>query len=414
MALGDLGWRPESGVRGVGSTSEPTLRFTPPLRKVLDLMTIRTRTDYEHAIQALGICVSVRIPVLLWGNPGEGKTAAVESAAGLGWHVETVIITHSEPSDFAGLPVVTADGSVSLAPPAWAKRLADHDGPSIAFFDEFSTASPALQAAALRPLTHYEVGSIQLPPSVAFVAAANPSDVAAAGWELAAPTASRFVHLDWGMPYEVFAEGLVTGRWPSLPVHAEPAEYQRHLDEERVLVSGFLRARESQLSAIPTNAADRGRAFPTPRTWDYAARLSAFSRAVHANAEVRQLLVAGCIGDAAAHEYLRWIAAQDLVDPEVLLNEPSAADFADVRTDRVFVTLQAVLAAFSRQPTNVRWQAAIEICARAAEQVGIDPAVPVIRSLMRPGLRPDGTIMPPSIKIFAPALALAGLLPAAP
>ncbi len=126
-------------------------------------MTIRSRTQYEYALQALGICVSARIPVLLWGNPGEGKTAVVESAAAQGWLVETVIITHSEPSDFAGLPVVAPDGSVRLAPPAWARRLADHAGPSIAFFDEFSTASPALQAAALRPLTHYEVGSLQLP-----------------------------------------------------------------------------------------------------------------------------------------------------------------------------------------------------------------------------------------------------------
>lgn len=377
-------------------------------------MTIRTRTDYDHAIQSLGICVSVRIPVLLWGNPGEGKTAAVESATLQGWHVETVIITHSDPSDFAGLPVVTSDGSVSLAPPAWAKRLADHDGPSIAFFDEFSTASPSLQAAALRPLTHYEVGSIQLPPTVSFVAAANPADVAAAGWELTAPTASRFVHLDWGMPYDVFAEGIITGQWPSLPVHREPEDYSRFLDEERVLVSGFLRARESQLSVIPADAEARGRAFPTPRTWDYASRLSSFARAVHASPDVRQLLVSGCVGEAAAHEYLRWVTTQDLVDPELLLNDPNVADFIDVRHDRVFVMLQAVLAAFSRQPTNERWQAAIEICALAAEQAGIDPAIPVIRSLMRPGLRPAGTVMPRSIKIFAPALALAGLLPASP
>ena len=68
-------------------------------------MAVTSRVDYEHTLQALGICVSARVPVLLWGNPGEGKTAAVESARGLGWHVETVIITHSEPSDFAGLPV---------------------------------------------------------------------------------------------------------------------------------------------------------------------------------------------------------------------------------------------------------------------------------------------------------------------
>lgn len=376
-------------------------------------MTIRTRHEYENALQALGICVSVRIPALLWGNPGEGKTAAVESASGRGWRVETVIITHSEPSDFAGLPVIS-DGSVSLAPPAWATRLAEHDGPSIAFFDEFSTASPSLQAAALRPLTHYEVGSLQLPRTVSFVAAANPADVAAAGWELAAPTASRFVHLDWAMPYEVYAEGLVTGSWPTMPVYSEPDSYQRILADEVVLVSGFLRARESQLSVIPKNSEERGRAFPTPRTWDYAARLSAFAQAVDAGADVRRLLIAGCIGGAAAHEYLTWASNQDLPDPEVLLADPSAISFAGMRADRVFVTLQAVLGAFSRRPTAARWHNAVAVCAQAAGAVGVDPAVPVVRSLMRPGTRPKGATVPSSIKVFASALALAGLLPKAP
>ncbi|WP_162625497.1 AAA family ATPase [Mycolicibacterium llatzerense] len=374
---------------------------------------MRTRHEYENALQALGICVSVRVPALLWGNPGEGKTAAVESASENGWHVETVIITHSEPSDFAGLPVIS-DGSVSLAPPSWATRLADHNGPSIAFFDEFSTASPALQAAALRPLTHYEVGSLQLPRTVSFVAAANPSDVAAAGWELAAPTASRFVHLDWAMPYEVYAEGLVTGTWPTMPVYSEPDSYQRMLADEFVLVSGFLRARESQLSVIPKNTEERGRAFPTPRTWDYAARLSAFAQAVDASADVRRLLVAGCIGGAVAHEYLTWVNNQDLPDPEVLLQDPTAISFAGMRADRVFVTLQAVLGAFSRQPTAARWQNAVDVCAHAAGQAGVDPAVPVVRSLMRPGTRPKGAAVPPSIKVFASALALAGLLPKVP
>lgn len=376
-------------------------------------MTIRTRHEYENALQALGICVSARIPALLWGNPGEGKTAAVESAADNGWHVETVIITHSEPSDFAGLPVI-ADGSVSLAPPAWAARLADHDGPSIAFFDEFSTASPALQAAALRPLTHYEVGSLQLPRTVSFVAAANPADVAAAGWELAAPTASRFVHLDWAMPYEVYSEGLVTGIWPTMPVYGEPDDYQRILADEFVLVSGFLRVRESQLSVIPKNAEERGRAFPTPRTWDYAARLSAFAQAVDAGAEVRRLLIAGCIGGAVAHEYLTWVNNQDLPDPELLLGDPAAISFAGMRADRVFVTLQSVLGAFSRQPTAARWSNAVDVCARAASHAGVDPAVPVVRSLMRPATRPKGAAVPSSIKVFAPALALAGLLPKVP
>ncbi len=374
-------------------------------------MVNRTRTEYEHVLQALGICVSARIPALLWGNPGEGKTAAVESAAGQGWHVETLIVSHYEPSDFAGLPVVAPDGSVNLAPPGWAKRLSEIDGPAIAFFDEFSTASPALQAAALRPLTHYEVGSLQLPKTVSFVAAANPSDVAAAGWELAAPTASRFVHLDWGLPLEVYAECLVTGDWPRLPVYDAVPDLARRTSQELVLVSGFLRARESQLSVIPKSAADRGRAFPTPRTWDYAARLSAFAQAVEAPKQVRRLLVTGCVGEAVAHEYLSWVSAQDLPDPELLLADVDAADFTRIRADRVYVLLQSVLAAVARENTVKRWTAAIQLCAKAGVAVGIDPAVPVVRALLREGLRPSGAPVPSEITVFAPALALAGLLP---
>lgn len=375
------------------------------------MTTIRNRVDYEHALQALGICVSSRIPVLLWGNPGEGKTAVVESAAAQGWHVETLIVSHYEPSDFAGLPVVSNDGSVNLAPPGWATRLAAVEGPAIAFFDEFSTASPALQAAALRPLTHYEVGSLQLPSTVSFVAAANPADVAAAGWELAAPTASRFVHLDWALPLEVYAECLVTGGWPPLPVYADLPDLPRFVERELVLVAGFLRARSSQLSAIPKDAANRGRAFPTPRTWDYAARLSAFAQAVGAPPEVRRLLITGCVGESVTHEFLAWVGAQDLPDPDKLLADVDGFSAEGLRPDRAYVLLQAVLAAVARETTPERWTAAVQLCSAVGEQVGIDPAVPVIRALLRDGLRPPGAGVPPEIKVFAPALALAGLLP---
>lgn len=377
-------------------------------------MTVRTRTEYEHVLQAVGICISARIPVLLWGSPGEGKTAVIESAAECGWHVESLVVSHYEPSDFAGLPVVTGQGVVELAPPGWATRLAAADGPALAFFDEFSTAAPALQAAALRPLTHYQVGALTLPETVSFVAAANPADVAVSGWELAAPTANRFVHLDWSLPLEVYGECLVTGAWPTLPVYDAVPDLERRRAAELVRVAGFLRARESQLSAIPRSADARGRAFPTPRTWDYAARLLAFAAAVGAPGEVRRLLAAGCVGEATAHEYLAWVSALDLPDPEVLLEDPASADFTGLRADRVYVTLQSVLGAVVRRPTPQRWADAVRLCAAAARAVGVDPAVPVVRALVRDGVRPAGAPVPPEISVFAPALSLAGLLPGTP
>jgi hypothetical protein len=373
-------------------------------------VTVRTRIQYEHTVQALGICISARIPVLLWGAPGEGKTAVVESAAEQGWHVESLIVSHYEPSDFAGLPVIGADSSVTLAPPAWAVRLATHDGPAIAFFDEFSTASPALQAAVLRPLTHFEVGALQLPDTVSFVAAANPADVAASGWELAAPTASRFVHLDWALPLEVYAECLITGDWPTLPVYADVTGLGAQRDRLRALVAGFLRARQSQISAIPADAAGRGKAFPTPRTWDYATRLAAFAGCVGAPPDVVRLLVAGCIGEVTAHEFLAWCSRLDLPDPEDLLADPHGFDFTGLRADRVYVVLQAVLAAVARTTSAARWTAAVTLCARAAKACGVDPAVPVVRALLRDGLRPADAELPAGITVFAPVLSLAGLL----
>lgn len=372
---------------------------------------MHTRAEYEVMLQALGVCICARVPFLLWGDPGEGKTAVVESARAHGWHVETLIISHHEPSDFAGLPVVSKTGGVTLAPPMWAQRLAAHIGPSIAFFDEWTTAAPAVQAAALRPLTHYEVGSLQLPATVSFGAAANRADIATAGWDLAAPTANRFCHFEWNMPLEVYAESLVTQQWPGIPLYAIPASYPAGIAAARVQVAGFLRARGSQLKSIPADADGRGRAFCTPRTWDYAARLFALAKEVGVEPDAIRILIAGTIGAATAHEFITWMAKHDLPDPEQLLAFEDTRVFAKMRPDRVYVVLQSLLAAVVADPTPERWAAAIRLCAAAAAgSAGLDPAVPVVRALVRDGVRPPGSQTPPEIKVFAAPLALAGLL----
>lgn len=374
---------------------------------------MRDRTEYEATLDAIGICLTARIPFLLWGSPGAGKTAVLESAESSGWHVETLIVSHHEASDFAGLPVVGPGGTVTLAPPQWAQRLADHSGPSLAFFDEWTTASPSVQAAALRPLTHHEVGALQLPETVSFGAAANPADIAAGGWELAPPTANRFCHLSWELPLDVYTESIVTGHWPTLPVHLPSAHLPTELAHWKVLLAGYLQARQTQLSALPKDAASRGRAYPTPRTWAYAVQLAALASSLEMSKAVVKLLVFGCVGAAAGHEFLVWADAQDLPDPEELLANPELLAFDGMRSDRLYVVLQSVLSAVIRKSTAPRWETAIELCARAATHDALDAAVPVVRALVRPGVRPPGANMPASIKVFAGPLSLAGLMPGA-
>ncbi len=369
----------------------------------------RDRQSYEAVLQAVGVCVSARIPFLLWGDPGAGKTAVIESAAGSGWHVETLICSHYEPSDFAGLPVVNGD-RVTLAPPGWAVRVAEEPSPSIVFFDEWTTASPAVQAAALRPLTHAQVGVLQLPERVSFGAAANPADVAASGWELAPPTANRFVHLEWSLPLDVYTESIVTGDWPVMPVPERPADLAALASAQRSLVAGFLQTRGGQLSSIPKDAASRGRAFPTPRTWDYAAQLLAIAAHAGASEEVQRLLVYGTVGAPVGHEFLAWRSSLDLPDPEDLLADPLGDALKGLRPDRVYVALQGVLAAYTFKPTPDRWTAAMSVCVGAAKHSSLDSAVPVVRALLRPGRRPAGAELPAGLTVFVPALQLAGLL----
>jgi MoxR-like ATPase len=66
--------------------------------------------------EALGVAVAARVPVLLRGAPGTGKTSAIRARAeAMVLPCETVIASIREPSDFAGLPVVAGGDSVRFA-----------------------------------------------------------------------------------------------------------------------------------------------------------------------------------------------------------------------------------------------------------------------------------------------------------
>jgi MoxR-like ATPase len=296
----------------------------------------------EVALEALSVAVSARVPVLLWGSPGTGKTSAVVALGKQAdWPVEVVIGSIREPSDFAGLPVVT-DGGVRLSPPAWATRLVDH-GHGLLFLDELTTAPPAVQAAMLRIVLERVVGDLALPDDVRIVAAANPPQEAADGWELAPPLANRLVHIDWPVDGKAIARGLAVGfpkgRIAPLDHLRDSAEWVK----ARATVAAFLEVRPPLVLQLPKSAADAGRGWPSPRSWEAVATLLAACETLGATDDARAALVEGAVGDGAALEFLAWLDNLDLPDPEEVLADPDSFVLPE-RSDRAFAVLTAVAA----------------------------------------------------------------------
>lgn len=333
-------------------------------------------------LRPLAVAVQANAPVVATGGPGVGKTSGILALArALDMPCEIVIASLREPSDFAGLPIVT-DTGVMLAPPSWAKRLVEA-GRGILFLDEISTAAPAVQAALLRVVLDRVVGDLPLPKDVRIVAAMNPPDQAAGGWELSPPLANRFCHLSWNLNTSEWVDGMLQGfPQPTFPI--VPDGWEHGIGMARTLVASFIQHKQTSLYACPKNDSEAGKPWPSPRSWDMASRLSAACKASGASSDVELPLIAGCVGDGHALEFVNWRDALDLPDPEALLKNPDSFTVPE-RGDKAYTILASVAGAAASNMTKARYLAAWQIFYMAASSGKKDLAAASVRALAQAG-----------------------------
>jgi hypothetical protein len=226
--------------------------------------------------------------------------------------------------------------------------------------------------------------------------------MAADGWDLAAPMANRFCHLDWALSAEFVRDGFSFG-WGEVPVpdiNREKAETET--TQAKLLVAAFLTTRPDLVTQMPNSTAEAGKAYPTPRSWEMAATLYGYATAAGVSSVARRMLVTGSIGQGAAAEFLAYVADLDLPDPEVLLANPSKFE-APTRGDRVYAVGASVLAAIKTNMTDERWVAAGKVIAVIAKANHADVAVSIGKKWM--GMKPDtATPDTESLRALAPIL----------
>lgn len=388
------------------TASTPATDFTPGGHT--------SNEQYQARMMALGIAMACSLPVILWGTVGIGKTKLIQSIARLfGFHFETVLVNASDPTDFGGMPTVIGNDLV-YAPTPWVRRVlnaATKGMTSLVFWDEYSTGSPSVQGASLYPLLENKVGDTDLPMDTRHVAAANPVDLAAGGFDLTPPAANRFVHLDWTMPAEVWTQGILFG-FPNVTLPTpDPQRVTAEVENAKVLVTSFIDRRPDLLNMQPETVTQDNVAFPSPRTWEYVIRLYGMAQAVGASDLTINMLLRGAVGDAAAGEFMTWVENLDLPDPEALLADPDKMpEMVDMqRSDKVFATCASVLNALSRENSKERWIAAGLVFAIVAEHGKADVAV-VYASRWNNDFRPKGAPLdnPRIAQALAPVLSALG------
>lgn len=281
--------------------------------------------------------VEADVPALLWGEPGVGKTASLtQNLEAAGYAVRVVVGNVRMPEDFGGLPRVTEHGVV-LEPPRWAVELADADK-GVLVLDELTTSTPAVQAAMLRLVCERYAGDFRLPDSVRIIAIANPTDTAAGGWNLAAPLANRFCHIDIGVDTDLWLEGIIAG-FDTLGCTARHPRAGAPLG--KATIAGYVAARRHVLApGTPSVPSEAGKAWPSPRSWDMLSKILPYCHSL----EMQHLASVGCIGAPAAAEFMTWVQHADLPPVVSVLSDPSSIDWKNLRPDQVYAILAGIVA----------------------------------------------------------------------
>lgn len=333
---------------------------------------------------AVAIATQAQVPTLLISKPGAGKTAFIyELGKALQKEVVALYGSCRSPEDIGGYPLPNEKrDTITLVPAgAWQKRLIEL-GEGILFLDELSCLNGGMQAAVMALIHEGRAGDYLFPSGVVRIAAMNPADQAAGGFDLAAPLANRLVHIPCFTDTDAVIQGFLDN-WPTTTFPILPKGWEARKKGTAVLVASFLRRFPQHVHNMPEEESKRCDPWPSPRTWwEFAIPCLAACESVNVDEQVETMLLAGAVGEGTALEYLGWQRSLDLPDPEDLLKDPKKFDLMD-RQDKTFAVLNGVVAAAVSDLTAERWTNAWKILHHCAIKGHVDLAATACETLAK-------------------------------
>lgn len=314
---------------------------------------------YQAVEVAIAAAASAKKNIILVGDPGIGKSATVfnmQNTYFKDYRIITIIGSRMDPTDVAGLPVKAVLGKKDngedlvgtvLAPPQWQIESMIHKK-VILFFDEFSNTPGAVRAALLNVFQERMFGNgDKIPDETIIIAAMNPTDQAADGFELDTPTTNRFTWIPFDPSLTVWYEGMLDawGKWDKI---SDGEKYWRNM------IVGFIKKNPSFLHRMPNddeialqaktlNINDKNpsemecfrAAWSSRRSWDNLSQiLGALPEEAKDDTYVISMIMRGTVGARSALDFQKYINEQGSVNPEKVLENPESFDWATMRVDQ--------------------------------------------------------------------------------
>lgn len=234
--------------------------------------------------------VSLFPSVMLWGQPGVGKSQGVKEIAsrigkltGKRVDVTDVRLLLFNPIDLRGIPVANEDRTLAV----WLKpkifQMDDsNDVVNILFLDEISAAPQSVQSAAYQITLDRVVGEHKLPDNCIVIAAGNRVTDKSVSYKMPKALANRLLHFDTETSFDSWK------RW-AIRSGIHP------------LVTGFLNFRPDLLNTF--DPGNDSLSFATPRSWEM---VSNILNNISTDFDTIQPLITGLVGRGIATELKSW------------------------------------------------------------------------------------------------------------
>lgn len=251
-----------------------------------------------------------REPLMIWGQPGAGKSEAIQQLA-LDNNAELVDIRLSQYDsvDLRGIPVPMDNGlTVWHAPatlPFMGNKAFPDDRTIILFLDEINSAAPSVAAVAYQLINDRRVGEHVLKDNVRVIAAGNREGDRGVTNRMPTPLANRFTHVEVEVDAEAWIEWAMDNG-----IHP--------------LFVAFFKFRPALITTF--DPASPEKSFATPRTWGKAEKYYT----AEVPEEVKLAAIIGAVGNGPGHEFLGFTKIwQDMPDLDKIIKDPLKAELPE-------------------------------------------------------------------------------------